>query len=69
MPKVRILKAFAAYEGDSFPRVRQVFHAGDECDVSDEMLETMIEHGVVEMVLENKPEPVELETGKRRRRK
>jgi hypothetical protein len=49
--------------------VRQVFHAGDECDVSDEMLETMIEHGVVELVLETKPEPAPLETGKRRRRK
>jgi hypothetical protein len=67
--RVRALEWLRAYAGNDFPRVPLELDAGQEADVSDEMLAVLIDAGKIELVdpelpvLETKPEPV-----KRRRR-
>ena len=46
-----------------------VFQAGREYDLPDEMVRGFINEGWIELVLERKPEPAKLETGKRRAKK
>jgi hypothetical protein len=54
----------------SFDGIAQMmFRAGREYDLPDNMVRDFINEGWVELVLETKPEPVTLETGKRRKRK
>ena len=48
---------------------QMVFTQGQEYDLPDWMVRGFINEGWVELVLEAKPEPVKLETGKRRARK
>jgi hypothetical protein len=62
MTRVRATQWIRAYAGDDYPRTPLVLDAGQEADVSDEMLAVLISAGAVEIVtfpaLEAKPEPV-----------